>query len=143
MLRLGRISLCAAVVVAGGATTLPPSKTQGMVDRAVVKLANGAKVRGHIGDGFRYFKAIPFAESPANERRWKPPVPKVGGQVTELRCILTLLDLCLYARLVYCESELDCLPVSDSLCARKTDRLNVILGCPNTRRRGWGFSTPL
>ena len=40
------------------------------------------KVRGVLEKGLGYFKAIPFAEAPAGDLRWKAPVPKKAWEGT-------------------------------------------------------------
>lgn len=48
-------------------------------DPSIVITDTGA-VRGQIGDGFRAFKGIPYAESPEGELRWRPPIPRAPWQ---------------------------------------------------------------
>jgi len=52
-----RLLACVAVLLAspGAASDLDP---------AVVELANGALLKGHIGHGYRLFQAVPYAEKP-------------------------------------------------------------------------------
>jgi para-nitrobenzyl esterase len=40
------------------------------------------KVRGVLEKGLGYFKAIPFAEAPTGDLRWKAPVPKKAWEGT-------------------------------------------------------------
>ena len=42
----------------------------------IVRLANGALLRGHLGNGYRLFRAVPYAEAPTGVHRWQPPRPK-------------------------------------------------------------------
>ena len=46
-------------------------------DPSLATLSDGAKLRGVLQPelGVRYFKGIPYAEPPVDERRWLPPIP--------------------------------------------------------------------
>lgn len=50
-------------------------------DGATVTLAQGT-LQGSAGDGLMHFMGVRYAESPAGDMRWKPPVPVAAGTGT-------------------------------------------------------------
>ena len=55
-----RLLACVAVLLASPGVAPNP-------DPAVVELANGALLKGYVGDGYRLFQAVPYAEKPERE----------------------------------------------------------------------------
>lgn len=60
----------------GGATAARKAKVLTLVE------VKQGKVRGSLEDGLGTFKAIPFAEAPVGDLRWKAPVPKKAWEGT-------------------------------------------------------------
>ena len=55
----------------------PPPPPLPVPDLSVATTTSGP-VRGFVGNAFRMWRGIPFAEPPTGSRRWMPPVPKAS-----------------------------------------------------------------
>lgn len=72
--RLSALPLLGAALLASACATVEEPVLQGAPGLAQVDAPAGL-VEGHLDDGIRSFKGIPYAQPPVGPLRWKPPEP--------------------------------------------------------------------